>query len=576
MTIIGIDLGTTNSVVTFLKNERPEVIVNNTGGRTTPSVVHMKENGEIVIGENAKAALISMPDHTVAEVKRIMGSDKKVTMGNKQYRAEEISAMVLKYMKQAAEDIIGGPVTEAVITVPAYFTDSQRKATQKAGELAGLKVERVINEPTAASIAYGLENMEKEQNILVYDLGGGTFDVSVVEMFEGILEVKASAGNNELGGMDFDNLIVAWAVEKIEQEHGINLLKDGTQAEQIRARSRIKEEAEKTKKSLSHQTSARLSLPFITVKNGNPISVDYELTRFDFERMIKELADSTLIEVDRALKDARLDINAIDEVLLIGGSTRIPYIQELVKKKFGKEPRKDINPDEAVAMGAAIQGGIKSGEISSQTGLMVTDVCPYSLGIDITREIGGQLVPGYYDVILPRNCTIPAKESKTYYTLTDNQEFVDVKVYQGEESTVDKNIYLGQVEVPGIPQGPAGQAIEVTFSYDVNGFFQVEALVKSTGKTYMKAMASQEGVMSDEQMAAAKQSLDDSWDKSELYQEVKAVMYRAEKVAEDSDELSQQKINHLLNQLKDALRYNDTNAVKRYEEELTDLLIELV
>jgi molecular chaperone DnaK len=578
MAIIGIDLGTTNSAMAYLKDGKPVIIENKDGHRTTPSVfqIHPK-TGEIVIGQTAKDSIASFPNHTIMEVKRLMGSDDVVKVGGKEYRPEEVSARILKYLKQSAEERLNAEVTEAVITVPAYFSDQQRKATQKAGELAGFKVERIINEPTAAAIAYGLENMDKDQNILIYDLGGGTFDVSVVEIFEGVVEVKASAGNNQLGGMDFDNAIVDWVVEQGKKHHDVDLLTLGSPEEILQRKWRLKEEAEKAKKTLSNQVSAQINLPYVAIHNNLPISLDLEITRGEFEKLIKELADSTLVEVEKALKDSKLTQGQINEVLLVGGSTRIPYIQELVEKKFGKAPRKDINPDEAIAMGAAVQAGIKSGDIDAANGLMVTDVCPYTLGIEIVKEVGGQILNGYFDPIIPRNSTIPTTKSKPYFTVRDNQDAVDIVVYQGEDPRTENNVFVSSLTIGGIPPRPRGQeSIEVTFQYDINGVLQVEALIKSTGEKKTGIVNPQSGVISESEAAAAKARLNQDWQDSELYQDVKAVIYRAEKVMDDAPAAEKARIQDLLAKLKQAVSENNRSSVKKYEEELTDLLIELV
>src|SRR5690625_427290 len=575
MAIIGIDLGTTNSAVAYLKNEKPEIIENREGGRTTPSIFQVTRQNEIVVGESAKSAIVSMPEHVVTEIKRKMGTDEQVKVADETYRPEQISSQILRELKISAEERLGEEVTEAVVTVPAYFSDAQRKATQKAGELAGLKVDRIINEPTAAAIAYGLENMDKEQHILIYDLGGGTFDVSLVELFEGVVDVQASGGNNELGGTDFDEVIVNYIVEQFEKDHQINLLEDGSKGELLIRKNRLKEEAERVKKLLSTQVSAKISIPMIMMKDGVPLTVDLDISRLDFEKMIQRFADSTMEVVDQVLSDASLGVSQIDEVLLVGGSTRIPYIQELVEKKFSKAPRKDINPDEAVALGAAIQAGIKSEAISPQQGLIVTDVAPYSLGIDVVRVVNGQKVPGYFDVIIPRNTTIPVSETKYYQTIEDNQTGFNIKVFQGEAERTSENTLLGTVNLDGVPPAPAGQeGLEVTFHYDINGNLKVTAKVSSTGKT-VNADIRNDGVMSDIEVQQAKQKMDQAWDQSELYKQVEAIMYRAEKVREDVDPDQQAKIDENLQALKDALFRNDSAAVKQYEEQLTDLLMEI-
>jgi molecular chaperone DnaK len=576
MAIIGIDLGTTNSAVAIYRNGRAEIIENTNGARTTPSIVATKPNGELVFGENAKDALLSTPDMVVMEVKRLMGTDERVKLGDKEYRPEEISALVLRELRKYAEEKLGEPVTEAVITVPAYFSDSQRKATQKAGELAGLKVDRILNEPTAAAISYGLDNMDKEQHVLIYDLGGGTFDVSVVEIFEGVLEVKASAGNNHLGGMDFDNAIMDWIVAKVKEEHDYDLLQEGSSVEITVRKNRMKVEAERAKKALSGTVSTLINLPFIAMKNGVPFSVNLELSRNEFELLIREMAMSTLAEVDKALQDAGLSISKIDEVLLVGGSTRIPYIQEIVQTKFNKVPRKDINPDEAVALGAAIQGAIKSGEISAKNGLLVTDVCPYTLGVEVVRVVGGQYLDGFFDPLIQRNSTIPIRQEKIYSTLNDNQESVNVKVFQGESNYIDQNISLGEVEVGDLPIGPAGQEVKISFQYNVNGTLDVEVTIVKTGKKVSKTLRGQAGVMSEEETKASLEKLNQTYEQSELYKEVKTVLYRAEKMLMEIDGENRRNLERLIQQLKHALTQNNQLEVKKLEEELTDFLIELV
>ncbi|WP_078553888.1 Hsp70 family protein [Bacillus alkalicellulosilyticus] len=580
MTIIGIDLGTTNSAIAYLKDGKPHIIENKNGHRTTPSVFQIDRKGEIKVGPIAKKEYPSYPRETVLEVKRLMGTEEKVTVTGKEYRPEEISAHILRYLKASAEDFLGTEVHEAVITVPAYFSDSQRKATQKAGELAGLKVERIINEPTAAAIAFGIENMDKDQHILVYDLGGGTFDVSVVELFDGVVEVKASAGDNNLGGMDFDNTLADYVINEFKKEKGIDLLSIGSEDEILQRKARIKEEAENVKKTLSTQTTASFTLQYIAIHNNMPLSLDLEISRTQFERLIRDKAESTLEHVEKALSDASLAIADIDEVLLVGGSTRIPLIQELVEKKFSKPLRKDLNPDEAVALGAAVQGGIKSGELDSAQGLMVIDVCPYTLGTEVVKYIGGQPMPGYFDPIIPRNSTVPITESKIYSTISDNQDSVSIPVYQGDDEDIyvkEEKLLSKDIILDGIPARPAGEEkIEVKFSYDINGLLQVEATVISTGKKKTGVIRTQLGVMTDQEVAASKERMEQEWNQSELYHEVKNVINRAEKMIDEVDSSERQKIEGLLANLRNALEKNDTVAVKKYEDELTDLLIELV
>jgi molecular chaperone DnaK len=574
MAVIGIDLGTTNSAVAYLKNDRAEIIENRTGGRTTPSVVQVNLKGEIVVGQIAKDMYPSLPANTILEIKRLMGTDQKVKLGDKEYRAEEISAFILKEIKKSVEDKLGEEVTEAVITVPAYFTDAQRVATKKAGQIAGLKVERIINEPTAAAIAYGFDHAQKDQTILVYDLGGGTFDVSVVEMYDGVIEVRSTAGDNHLGGMDFDNLIADWIAKRVKKESDFDLFGSSTAAELLTRKARIKDEAEKVKKLLSSQQTAQISMPFFAMNNGVPVNIQLELTRHEFEGLIRPLAEKTMIEVERALSEIDFTVSDIHEVLLVGGSTRIPYIQELVKSKFNKTPRKDVNPDEAVALGAAIQAGIKTGKISD---VIVTDICPFSLGTDVVRFVNNREESGHFDVLIKKNTTLPAQRSEVYSTVRDNQNSVLIGVYQGEGKYVRDNDLIEEFTVEGIPNNLRGEeSVEITFKYDMNGILDVDVKIMSTGKIANRQIVMKEGVMTDEEVEDARDELDKDWDKSELYKDVKPVIQRAERTMEDVDDANRKKLQQLIDQMKVALSRNDAVTLKKLDEQLTDLLIELV
>ena len=561
--IIGIDLGTTNSCVAVLEGGEPKVIPNSEGNRTTPSVVAFKGDDELV-GETAKRQAVTNVNNTISSIKRKMGTKEKVEANGRKYTPEEISAKILMKLKKDAEAYLGEKVTKAVITVPAYFNDAERQATKNAGKIAGLDVERIINEPTAAALAYGIDKQDDTHTVLVYDLGGGTFDVSILELGDGVFEVKSTAGNNRLGGDDFDQRIMDYLVDTFKKENGVDLSKDKM------AMQRIKDAAEKAKKDLSGMSTTQISIPFITQNSDGPLHLEVSLTRSKFEELCMDLFESTLEPVRKALKDAKLKNSDINKVLLVGGSTRIPYIQELVKKELGQEPSKGVNPDEVVAMGAAIQGGVLTGEVDD---LVLLDVTPLSLGIE---TLGGVMT-----VLIPRNTTIPTSKSQVFSTAADNQPAVDIHILQGERSMVADNKTLGRFQLTNIPPAPRGvPQIEVKFDIDANGIVNVTAKDLGTNKEQSITITASSNLSDEEidkmmkEAEANKEQDEKRKEEADLRNEADGIIFATEKAIKDLgdkvDEKDKKEAEEKIEDLKKALESNDIEDIKAKKDALNE------
>lgn len=596
---IGIDLGTTTSIMTYIKDGKPYIIEDSQEGKIINSVVGIHEDGSTVFGRRAKNQMLQFPDRTAIEVKRLFGTDEKVKLGDEEFQPHVISAILLKHLKEIAEKYLNEKVDEAVITVPANFNSLQRQLTKQAGELAGLKVERIINEPTAAAIAYGFDNSDKDEKILVYDLGGGTFDVTILEIIDGVIDVICSRGNNKLGGKDFDNILERYIINDFYKKHGINLYNDA----EIRVLTSIKEKVEEAKKELSTQDSSNVYIPYVAFKDNQPLSIDCSITRETFESLIMQNVLSTKETIADALKAADLTAEEIDTVILVGGSTRVPLVKKLANAIFPDKVKDDINPDVAVALGAAIQAGIKNDEFDNEDiDIIVTDKSSYNLGVAATRIVNNQRVDDLFSKIIEKDNSIPCTKRKVYSTTVDNQSEVIIPIYEGDSDCVNDNIKIGEVVLDGIPRGKAGsQDIAVDFSYDLNGIIKVTATVLSTGnkidaqidlssvsepisggliEKYFEESSNADKTEEIKEYNEVKETIntsceDDIYKQYPLYSRVEGSINFAKNMSMDTNEVNQKKINDAIQKIKNAVVSDDEVLLEKFEMELTDILFEI-
>ncbi len=581
--IVGIDLGTTTSAIAYIKDHRPVIIPHQIGGYSKNLILSLVGlvNGVKYVGDECRHLAESYPRDIVREIKRQMGTSAKVKLGQTELSPQEVSALILKKLKEDAEDYLGSKIEEAIISVPAHFSPNAKHATIEAGELAGLKVERVIFEPTAAALAYGIENREKTENIIVFDLGGGTFDVSILESHEGVFEVKATGGDQKLGGKDFDDRLTDFILKDMQNRYQIDLVTEKPNSENETKRLQwlwqIRNRCEEAKISLSTYSKTEIRVPFLGVDSkGNPIEYRRELERDEFESLVKDILGRSISLTQKTLEEASLKPSDIDRFLLVGGSTKVPMVARLIKEKLGFNPKREINQDEAVVLGAAIQAGIKGGSIGAQEGIILTDICPQSLGVAVMEWTGKQFVSGVFDKLIKKGTVIPFDAAKNYQTTHDNQESVNIRVYVGESPHISGNSQIGAFELYGIPPAPAGEEeIKITFSYDINGNLQVRAKIISTGIEGGKDILLRPGQLSDEEKKQAQRNVEAVWEKNPRFKEVRSMIRKAEEKLMQLEDSKKSELQTIISNLKKALVNKNDQEINELHDSLTDFLFEL-